>query len=179
MKVVYVLSHENVIAWEIKEVKPGFLRNFLLPRGIAFPASEKIIKETADLRREAERSRMEKIERAKKDKSDIEWKTITFIAKTDNLHLYAAITEKDIIQKIEQEFKIELPKKCMKWEKFKDVWASSFEVKLADWVFVKLNIEVISENEKPKVKKEKKEEPKLEAKEEPKAEVNDEPKTEA
>ena len=148
MKVVFLQTLEGVAyAWDIKDVKPWFLRNFLLPKQIAVPASDKIIAETETLRKEQEKLRMERVEKANTDKAELEWKTIEFKVKTDKWHLYAAIWDEDIISKVKENFKIELAKNAVRHDKIKEVWTHEVKIHLAEWVDAIISVIVLSENE--------------------------------
>lgn len=91
---------------EVVDVKPGFARNYLIPRGLAYEASE------GNLRRvEEERQRGE--ERAKRDylearrrASKLEGLVLTFHARAgegDDAKLFGSVTNADIADRANQE----------------------------------------------------------------------------
>ena len=144
MKVLF-LKHLTDIAniWDIKEVKPWYLRNFLLPKWIAVPVSKKIIQETEFLREKQKKLKQEKIDLAISQKDNINWKTIEFNEKADWSNLYAAITEKDIIKRINDEFKIDLDKKSICHTRIKTTWEHAVELKISEWAIINLTVKVL------------------------------------
>ncbi len=164
MKVVFLETLPGVATiWEIKDVKPWHLRNYLLPNGIAVPASDEIIEETKQIREDQERIKKEKIEAAIAKQDDIAWHVIDFVVKADWVNLYAAITEKDIIDRINSSFQIDLDKKVIKNTKIKTTWEHPVNLHLADWVTVWIIVKVAWEwedEEKGKKKWKKAEKPK-------------------
>ncbi len=149
MKVVFIENIQWIAnAWDIKDVKPWYLRNYLIPNRLAVPASDSIIKETEELRQAQEKLRKERIQASIEQKDNINWKTFEFISKTDWVNLYASITEKDIINKLDEEFKINLDKKAIKNVKLKTTWEHPIEISLWDWVTVKVTIKISWEEEK-------------------------------
>ena len=149
MKVVFLQSVEAVAyAWEIKDVKDWFLRNFLLPKWLAVPASENIIKETEALREEQKRLRLAMFEKAKEEAKILEWRVLKFVAKSDKWHLYAAIWDNEISAMIKDESNIELGKTAIGHDRIKEVWSHEVKLHLAEWVDVMITVVVESENEK-------------------------------
>ncbi|MFA6528290.1 MAG: 50S ribosomal protein L9 [Candidatus Gracilibacteria bacterium] len=108
------VAHKN----DIKNVKPGYLHNYLLPKGIAVPATPEKLKNIAE-KKAKEAMRIEELEKnaaeveKKLSKSKIE------ISRdgTEKGKLYAAIAEKDIIDAIKEQLKIELGMSNIKLEK--------------------------------------------------------------
>lgn len=145
MKVIFLQTVGKSYPWEIKSVKPGYFRNFLLPKKFAVPVSEKIIKETEQMRKEQEILRLERVEKAKSYKNIIEWKALEFKVKSDWWHMYASINEKDISDRILSEFNITLEPKSIKHLKLKDVWESDINVNLWDWVFASVKVIILSD----------------------------------
>lgn len=143
MKVVFIENLPWIAnAWDIKEVKPWYLRNYLIPNRFAVPATEKIIKETETLRQEQEKIRKERIQASIEQKDNINWTVIEFTSKTDWVNLYAAIGEKDIINKLNEQFKINLDKKAISNVKLKTTWEHPVEVSLWDWVVVRITVKI-------------------------------------
>lgn len=153
MKIVFLQTTGKSYPWEIKSVKPGFFRNFLLPKKLAVPASEKIITETESMRKEQERLRLERVEKAKAEKTLIEWKILEFKVKTDWGHMYASISEKDVADRILSEFNITLDSKAIKHIKLKDVWESDVNVNLWDWVSAIVKVKILSDSQPKDTKK--------------------------
>lgn len=164
MKVVFIQNHGNNLAWDIKEVKEWFARNLLIPREIAFPATEKIIAETEDLRKKWEEIRAERKKQALDAKSKLSWASLEFIWKADWDTLYASITEKDISVKIKENYSVDIDPKHIKHWHLKTVWIHQVEANLTDWVIINIKVEVLAEwqEKKERAKKEEKSEEEIE-----------------
>jgi large subunit ribosomal protein L9 len=108
MKTVKVILRQGIEklgdAGEIVTVKPGFARNYLLPRGFAFEAT------TANLRQlEADRHRAEATTRrayleARRRAAQLESVSLTFHAKAgEESKLFGSITSGDIAERLNSE----------------------------------------------------------------------------
>ncbi len=133
---------------DIKEVSNGYAANFLFPKGIAKVATPEAMKEAEELKANAVAKKEELKENAKEIGDKLKGVKITFKAKVgENGHLYGAIAEKDIMDKVEAEAKVELAKKNIKMEKhIKELGEHEVEIKISEEVSVK--IKVIVEEEK-------------------------------
>jgi len=113
MKVLFVKEVAGVAAaGEIKEVKPGFARNFLLPQGIGVLANEKTM-EQVRMREEAIRRRAEKeVTEARETASTIKRLTVTIFAKAGEAgRLHGSVTSSDIAQQLKREAGLDIDKK--------------------------------------------------------------------
>ncbi len=113
MKVVFI---EDVSTKEkkgdIKEVSDGYARNYLLPRGLALPASAGAVKAAEKISQERERKRVrlhdEYIELARQ----IEGKELRFKGKASSKGtLHGSITSADIADKLSNLVNIDIDKK--------------------------------------------------------------------
>lgn len=129
---------------EVKNVKEGYFRNYLLPKGLAFAVTpkrlkwaesemEKIVKEKAELAKEAN-----------KYKEQLEALTLTFEEKTtDKDTLYGSIGDKELIAALEEQAKVKVDKKQLKLaEPIKKVGMHELKVSLADGVDAVVKVEV-------------------------------------
>jgi len=94
---------------DVKNVKPGYLHNYLIPNGLAIPATPEKLKYIAD-KKSKEALRIEELE---KNAADVEKKLskAKIVIKGDGTEkgkLYASITEKDIVEAVKEQAKIEL-----------------------------------------------------------------------
>lgn len=96
---------------EIKEVKDGYARNYLIPRGFAIEATEENIRR---LERENEISSARKkkeLTRAKEIKKIVEEGSITIMSKAgQDEKLFGAITAEDIAQALLEQKNVEIDK---------------------------------------------------------------------
>ena len=166
MKVVFLESVEGTAqVGEVKEVKNGFARNYLLPRGLAAPAVEPYLR-----RAQARAARETKREEAQdQDASAVaelmEGARITISARVgEQGKLYGSVTSVHIAHEVakligDQEFdhrKVLLP------EAIKEVGIQPVRLRLTRNVEAAIEVEVIAEGEEPEA---------VEPQEEPKAEV--------
>ena len=84
---------------DIKDVRPGYARNFLLARGLAKPATESALKETEVLRNERETKHTASDVEFEKALAAFAGRTVTIEAKaTAKGNLYRAISKKQILE---------------------------------------------------------------------------------
>jgi len=98
---VKVLLKKNVESLgsggEVVRVKPGFARNFLLPRGLAIPATAGNLARVADLKRLAEEQAKEEIAKAKEIELKIGAVSVQIErASGEEDRMWGSVTAKDI-----------------------------------------------------------------------------------
>jgi len=105
MEVLLTETVDNLgSAGEVKKVADGYARNFLIPKGLAVPATARALKQ-AELRRQAEarRQQREKVE-AESLARTLSQVTLTFRVKAgEKDKLYGSITNADIAEAFERE----------------------------------------------------------------------------
>lgn len=102
---------------DVKEVAPGYARNFLFPKHLAVVADEKVVEQVRQ-REEAARRRAEK---ALTDARDIETRlrriTVTVYAKAgEGGRLFGSVTNADIAQQLKREARIDIDKRKIEVE---------------------------------------------------------------
>lgn len=149
MKVIFLKDIAGVARKnDIKEVSSGYAYNFLFPQKAAKIATNEAIQKVEAEKKNAVAKKEELKENAKEIGEKLKGLTLTFKAKVaEGGHLYGAIAEKDIIEKIEKEGKVELGKKNIKMEKhIKEIGEHEVEIKVSETVSVK--VKVVVEEEK-------------------------------
>ena len=104
MKVIFTADVENVaLLGQVKEVANGYARNYLLPRGLAIPATPGALKQM-EVKRQAEERRLAKVEAQLKGYSDrLDGLTVTIRARTGGENrLYGSVTAHDVAEAIER-----------------------------------------------------------------------------
>ncbi len=105
MKVLLTETVDNLgSAGEVKKVTDGYARNFLIPKGLAVPVTEGVLKQ-AELQRQAEAKRQER-EKGKAESlaRTLSQVTLTFQVKAgEKDKLYGSITNADIAEALERE----------------------------------------------------------------------------
>lgn len=124
---------------DIKEVKPGFWRNFLLPQGLAVEATPQLIEQAQKSREEREKQKRTQEEKFLESIKKLKEKTLIIEAKTDEKgSLFEAIDAEKIREAVKEEFKLEIAAEEIEIEKpIKKT--GSHEVLLRD---IKLKVEI-------------------------------------
>jgi len=113
MKVLFLKDVKGVArAGEIKEVAEGYARNFLLPKGLAAPASAGVLKSVSHQKAITQA----KLERARSEAEalaeQLSHMTVLFKAKVgEQYRLYGSITSADIAEAISARLKQPLDKR--------------------------------------------------------------------
>ncbi|MEO1941877.1 MAG: 50S ribosomal protein L9 [Campylobacterales bacterium] len=130
---------------EIKEVKDGYARNFLIPRKLAKVATPEAVKE---LKRQQAKEAAElkaELERLNKLKEQIESIKIVIRHKLGaNGQLYGAITNKEIAKALAEKG-IEIDKREIQMEPIKSVGEFEIDIKLGHGIHGKLDLIVEGE----------------------------------
>lgn len=113
-----------IIKDEIKEVKAGYARNFLIPKGMAILATKEAILELE----EKERKILEKVKKLTKKFKDLKIKIKVKTGKDEKL--FGAVTKKDIAKKLKEK-KIKISQKAILIDKpIKKVGEYKIEINL-------------------------------------------------
>ncbi|HIC10324.1 MAG TPA: 50S ribosomal protein L9 [Campylobacterales bacterium] len=129
---------------EIKEVKDGYGRNFLIKKGLAKIATDEVIERFRKEEEERKRREQEELEEAKKLSEKLKHIRVTIRKKAGkNGALFGAVTKDEIVEAFKKEFGIELDKKSIEiTHGLKHVGIYSLDVKLGHGIHGILNIEV-------------------------------------
>lgn len=108
MKSTSVILRENVAklgsAGEVVTVKPGFARNYLLPQGLAYEATDANLKRLEDERRRAEERAKRDFLEARRRAAALEEVSLTFQARAgEESKLFGSIGSADIADKLNTE----------------------------------------------------------------------------
>ncbi|MER3481418.1 MAG: 50S ribosomal protein L9 [Meiothermus sp.] len=118
MKVILLEPMENLgDVGAVVNVKPGYARNYLLPRGLATIASESNLRALeAKIRAQAKRSAERKAE-AERLKELLEPLTLTLKVKAGESKIYGSVTARDIAEALEAQHQIGIDPKRLVLEK--------------------------------------------------------------
>jgi len=105
MKTVKVILRQDVEkvgeAGAIVSVRAGFARNYLLPQGLAYPASESNIRQLEEERRLAEQRAKRDYLEARRRAAQLEGVSLTFQARAgEESKLFGSITSADIAERL-------------------------------------------------------------------------------
>lgn len=146
MKVLFKKHVVNVWkVWEIKEVKPGYAQNFLLPQGHAVEVTDAVLKKMKQAGQKDEAHRRDLISGRHEIVEKLNGKSLQFsLTSWENGKVYGGIGEKDIISEIKKLYKIELSKKHISLMDghLKKLWEHDVYIKLWKDAMAKMKVEL-------------------------------------
>ncbi len=130
----------------IVEVKNGFARNFLLPKGKAVLANKGNMQRIESIKKKAEEARLKLLAELKESASVLEGKVLEFEMNSDKEgKLYGSVSDVEIIAKIKELFGLEVKRRMIEIpEKIKTV--GEFEAILHFGAAVDVNLKVVVKN---------------------------------
>ncbi len=91
-------------AGDVVTVKPGYARNYLVPKGLAYEANDANLKRIAREREQAARHEAEAVGAARESAKAIEGLSVTFTARAgEEGKLFGSITSSDIAEKLAEQ----------------------------------------------------------------------------
>jgi large subunit ribosomal protein L9 len=134
-------------AGEIKDVKDGYGKNFLIGKGFAKLATDEVVAEWKEQQRLAQEALDAEIAKLNDYKKEIE--DITLIIKHKagaNGHMIGSITKDEIADELKKQYKIEIDKKGINQKKaIKTFGLIEVDLKLGHAIHAKLKIDIVSE----------------------------------
>ncbi|HBY99226.1 MAG: 50S ribosomal protein L9 [Ardenticatenaceae bacterium] len=147
-----VLLIEDVVnvgrTGEIHKVSPGYARNYLIPRGLAVPATKGARKQTDQIKRQAEKRRAREVATAQALSARIEGSPLRFEVKVGETgRLYGSVTSADIAERLSETLGLEIDKRKVELhEPIKTLGTYSVPVRLAAEVVPLVPVEVVGEH---------------------------------
>jgi large subunit ribosomal protein L9 len=131
---------------DLVEVAPGYARNYLVPKGLAMPASSGVAKQAESMRRSRQvRDRREK-EGAEATARQLAAKRIEIKARSgEGGRLFGSVTSTDIAEAVEAQTGVKLDRRKLSVEPIKTLGTHEVPVRLHSEVEVPVTIEVISQ----------------------------------
>ena len=118
---------------DVVNVKPGYYRNFLMPQDLAVVATPAVLKISESRKEKMVIEKQQLIDNAKDALKKMKGMKVTIKAKTsDKGKLYAKITEAEVINAIEELYKIKLEKEFVKMDPIKELGEHDVVVHLAE-----------------------------------------------
>jgi large subunit ribosomal protein L9 len=132
---------------EIKEVKDGYGRNFLIGKGFALHATNEVMKKyEADQKRKTKEDADElaRLQEVEKKLADI--KLVIKRKLGANGSLFGAVTKDEIANELENQYDVNVDKKTIEIDKaIKMTGNFDISVKLGHGIHAKLNVEIVGE----------------------------------
>lgn len=127
-------------------VKDGYGRNYLLPRGLAVPATKGVIREQEVLNVAKKEKADRYLVEAQANATKIEGKTLVFYARSGQGRIFGSITPQEIAKKIKSAYKVDVDKrKVLIDENLKELGTHEVTVQLHPQVRAKLEVEIRAE----------------------------------
>jgi large subunit ribosomal protein L9 len=121
---------------DIVNTRPGYARNFLLPRGLAVVADKNTLRKQARLQEERNKKATADKQESEEHANRIKDLTVTTIVKVDHDgHMYGSVTSTDIIRLLEEQSSVVLEKRAIQLSHaIKEVGVHTIKVKLKEGV---------------------------------------------
>ncbi|MGD8190536.1 50S ribosomal protein L9 [Brevibacillus ginsengisoli] len=131
---------------DIKDLSEGYVRNFLLPRGLVKEATEGNVKtHEAQQKSMEKRKEQEKLE-AQELAAKMDEMTVKLTGKAgQGGRLFGAISSKQVVEALEKQFKIKLDKRKLDMEAIRSLGVTQVKVKLHHDVTATLKVHVVEE----------------------------------
>ncbi len=145
MKVVFFEDVEGTaMVGDVKDVKNGFARNFLLPRGLAGPTTKDNLQHANALAEKEARRQAKLDEEARKYVDRLEGYTVSFEARVGETgRLFGSVTNRDIAEKLTASTGVEVePRIVLLPEPLRELGTFPVTVKFTRNVTVEVNVEV-------------------------------------
>lgn len=149
MKIVLTARVANLgQPWDVKEVKTGYAMNFLFPQQLAVPATKQMLVE-------AQKRKAERVQKLEDMKANVQTMmdqmkniVLNFKMKAQGEKLYGSIAEKDIVEAMLTQHKMELEKSMVKMdEHIKTVGEHTVKIHLAEKMDAQVKVVVEAEVE--------------------------------
>lgn len=134
---------------DVVSVKPGFARNFLLPRGLGVVADKGALRMQARLKEEREKQAIVDRQEAEKTASAVEGIELMTIVKVDQEgHMYGSVSVHDIAELLKAQTSIDLEKRSIGLKHpIKATGVHKVSIKLKEGVTATVSVKVVSEEE--------------------------------
>ena len=132
---------------EVKEVKDGYGKNFLIGKGFAKHATQEVLARHAASVRKHQEDEQKELERLKMISTQLEKLKIDIVKKIGkNNHLFGAVTKDEITQALKLQHDIEIDKKhIVSKENIKSIGEHNIDLKLGHGLKATLHVNVLGE----------------------------------
>lgn len=130
---------------EVVTVKPGFARNYLIPRGLAITANKTNMAKLDDLKAKQDAEAQKHIDAANALAAKMEGQTLNIVAKAGTSgKIFGSVTSVQIAQQLQEQLGIEIERKNIEIpEEVKNLGTYSAVVTLHKKVVKNINFEVV------------------------------------
>src|SRR5579859_7750131 len=146
MKIIFIkdapgIGRKN----ELRGVPDGYANNFLIPKGLAEPATQQIISQLQNQTKQQQDKESREVERNLKLKQELDKKTFTIEVKAgEKNQIFGSVHEKDVALKIREKMNTEVePSKIVLPKHIRELGEFEIEVKLGRGISAKPKIKLI------------------------------------
>jgi len=133
---------------EVVSVKPGFFRNFLFPNGLADVATPSRLRVAESRKDKLVMQKQQVMENVQGVLDKLKGTKITLTEKVnDKGHLYAAVSESEVIAAVEASAKVKLAPEWIKMEQIKELGEYTVTVQLEKGMTGQITVVVEASNE--------------------------------
>lgn len=132
---------------DIVNVRPGYARNFLLPRGFGIVADKSALRMQARLQEERRLQAIEDKKEAEAHAAQIQDVTVTTIVKVDQEgHMYGSVSVADIVHLLQEQTGIAVEKRAIQLKHaLKETGVHTLNVKLKEGVVSAFTLKIVPE----------------------------------
>ena len=147
------LGHSGEI---VKNVKPGYVRNFLLPRKLVVVADKRTLRLQEKLKEEREKKRALDKQESDAIAARLEGVVLTQVVKVDHEgHMYGSVSVADIVQMLHDQLQLEVEKKSVQLKHgIKTTGVHTIPLKLKEGITSSFQLKIISEESHRKASEE-------------------------
>jgi len=148
MKVLLIKDVKSLgKAGEVKEVKDGYGKNFLIGKGFAKLATDEVLRDWEEEKRAAAEAEAKEIADLTALKTRLETLEVRISKKLgDTGHLFGAVTKEEIAKALSAEFDIAVDKKHIETKKpIKMIGRHDVDLKLGHGIHAMLKIDIVGE----------------------------------
>lgn len=153
MKVIFLEDIPDVaMAGQVKEVKAGYARNYLLPRQLAAVATADQLQRQKKLLAAAEKRHQDQLGEARLLAEKLQGLTLTIVARVgERGKLYGSVTGADIISRIQEATGVPVDRhQLLLGQPLKEMGSYPLSIRLAPEVKVTVQVDVVGEGQGPK-----------------------------
>lgn len=111
MKVIILKTNE------VKEVAPGYARNYLFPNKLAKPATEDLIKEAEHFQKQKADNQAHEVKQTDSLLGKLDKLTVKIDVKaSEEGGLFAALTEKEVVKNLKNQHQVEIKEEFIKFD---------------------------------------------------------------
>ncbi len=144
MKIVLLKSVDNLgQAGEAVDVKRGYFRNYLGPRGMALLATPQNLKVVESKKKKLEALVAREKTDAEKIQAELDGKTVTFHLRAgDRGQVFGSVTTRDFVDAVKEEFNVEIERRRVDMENLKTLGDHQVRIRIYPGVNAMVNARV-------------------------------------